>query len=216
VPFYPESRPVPERLIADWFHLRPLTPAAAGLDYAALMESRKRLRVASLSSWPADDFTLDANVRDLKRHHQDHVARKAFTYTVLDPAETECLGCLYIHPLLDHVELFADRATVAAIVEDEAAAYFWVRTSREGTPFERELLSTLISWFQDEWRFSRVLFFTHTEDRHQEALFRAAGLSPVLTFDGLRESVRAEYFGPTSQSAGADSTKPSEAASAQN
>ena len=63
--FYPESRPVPGGLHADSFRLRPLTPAVVELDYAALMESRVRLRIASLSSWPEDDFTLSANVRDL-------------------------------------------------------------------------------------------------------------------------------------------------------
>ena len=83
---------VSEGLTTDDLVLRPIVAADAELDYAAVMESREHLRKWEQTSWPADDFTVTANREDLENLERRHASREAFTYTVMNPAETECLG----------------------------------------------------------------------------------------------------------------------------
>lgn len=192
--FYPVSRPVPCELRSDTFRLIPLTPAHVEIDYAAVMESKERLRLGSLSSWPREGFTLEENLHDLERHFDDHIHRRAFTYTILDPTGETCLGCLYIHPLRDHVGPSTAGELPEPIEADEAAVAFWIRSSLEDTPVEKNVLLELIGWLRSAWSFSRVLFVTHSVNDHQTALFRDAGLVPAFEVNGPGESLQTEYY----------------------
>jgi RimJ/RimL family protein N-acetyltransferase len=96
VSFADPSEPVPAELRTDEFVLRPIRATDAELDYRAVMETREYLRLWEQSTWPADDFTVDANREDLVGLEERHDAHRAFTYTVLDPDGVECLGCVYV------------------------------------------------------------------------------------------------------------------------
>ena len=102
--FYPEPHPVPALLRTDELVCKPLTTDHVHLDYAALMVSNEMLQLWSGTSWPSADFTIEENWEDLDMHDREHQERVAFTYTVLNPDETECLGCIYINPLTSYVE----------------------------------------------------------------------------------------------------------------
>ena len=65
-------------------------------------------------SWPRE-MTRDENRADLQRHADDFRTRKGFTYTVLDPASRDVIGCVYIYPLGDS--------------DNDACALSWVRES---------------------------------------------------------------------------------------
>ncbi|HWU57775.1 MAG TPA: N-acetyltransferase, partial [Microbacteriaceae bacterium] len=82
---------VPAELRTDAFVLRPIVADDAELDFAALMETREYLRLWEQSSWPEDDFTVEANRADLVGLEERHAAHRAFTYTVLDPNGTQSL-----------------------------------------------------------------------------------------------------------------------------
>jgi hypothetical protein len=92
--FYPSDGPVPEVLWTDEFLLRPLGATDVQLDYDAVISSRTQLLRSSGGTWPKEGFTLEEDVADLERHEREHRERVAFTYIVMNPAETECLGCL--------------------------------------------------------------------------------------------------------------------------
>jgi hypothetical protein len=155
----------PEGLTTDDFTLRPIVAADAEMDYAAVMESREFLRKWEQSSWPEDDFTVAANRNDLEKAERRHAHREAFTYTVTDPAGTECLGCVYVMP--PDARMFA-RARITPVGDrrwDEygAAVYFWVRESRLATGSDRVLLETLRAWLARDWRLGRHLIVTNEE-----------------------------------------------------
>ena len=76
--------PVPERHAGGGFVLARLTAAHAERDHAALMASVAYLRRWSDSDWPADDFSVAENREELGWHDEEHEARIAFTYSVLD------------------------------------------------------------------------------------------------------------------------------------
>jgi hypothetical protein len=152
----------PDGLTTDGFTLRPITAADAELDYAAVMESREYLRGWEQTGWPADDFTVAANRDDLEKLERRHAAREAFTYTVMNPAETECLGCVYLMPT--DARSFAG-ARITPVGDGrwddyEAAVYFWVRKTRLGKATDRALLDALGAWLAEDWSLRGHLFVT--------------------------------------------------------
>ena len=159
MPFRADLAP-PVGLTTESFVLRPITAADAALDHAAVMESRVELRTWEQSSWPDDDFTVEANRADLERMEQRHVDGVAFGFTMLRPDESECLGCVYVFA---HDAAFLAASTVTAAGDArwdaiDAAVYFWVRTSLVADGLDRALLGQLRRWFAEEWRWSDVVF----------------------------------------------------------
>jgi hypothetical protein len=176
--FADPSRPVPDRLVAASFVLRPITTADAERDHAAVMETRDELRVWEQSSWPEDDFTVEANRADLADLEQRHAADRAYTYTMLDPSEHEAWGCVYVFPT---DATFLTKATVTPIGPDEwsdvdAVVYFWVRAAQSHRA--SVLLDVLRTWFADAWALAHTVYVTNERYERQVRLFSGAGLTP--------------------------------------
>jgi RimJ/RimL family protein N-acetyltransferase len=184
--FYPPNQPVPARLRTDEFVLRPLTTAHVNLDYAALMVSTEMLRLWSGTSWPTDDFTLEENWEDLAMHDREHQERVAFTYTVLTPDETECLGCVYITPLPDSVAL--NPQVLTDIAPDTAVVGFWVKQPRLADHLDERLLAVLRDWLATEWFFSAVYFSARDVNKQQVQLLEAAGMKKQYTISVSRRA----------------------------
>ncbi|MGB0386914.1 MAG: GNAT family N-acetyltransferase [Ardenticatenaceae bacterium] len=183
--FYPASTSVPSEWRTNRLWLRPLRATDVALDYEAVMSSREQLRRWSQTDWPTDDFTLAQNLGDLEGHEREHEQRVAFTFTVLNPEGTRCLGCVYIIPLVAHTAHLYANATYAANVG------FWVRTSEvpnhpstgSGQRLDKHLFATLRDWFATEWPFDALTFIISQQDTRQAALLSQAGLERRLTFE---------------------------------
>ena len=176
--FGDENIAIPDGLVMDAFLIRPLSTTDVELDYAAVMESKEFLRKWDQSSWPEDDFTLADNLEDLERHEREHINCQSFTFTVMNPAETECLGCIYINPLTKRW-LSQAEATPIGVTEwadYEAVVLFWIRQSRLAEGMDRQLLDILRPWFEQEWTFDGHLFLTNEQFEQQVAMFEAANL----------------------------------------
>lgn len=170
--------PIPSGLRTAEFVLRPITAEDAPDDHAALMETRDQLRLWEQSSWPADDFTVEANREDLAGMEQRHREHKAFTYTVRDPDDVECLGCVYV---FDTSAKFLAGSTVTALGADswadvEAVVFFWVRRSRMADGLDARLLAALRAWFAEEWPVERTVFVASEPFAQQVGLVEHAGL----------------------------------------
>jgi hypothetical protein len=111
--FYPVDAPIPSELRTADCYLRPLRAVDNPLDYDAVMATQDELRLRGTSGWPRPDFTPEENLADLQGHEDDFAARRGFTYTILDPTETRCLGCVYVYPL-DHVLRNVDAVVLGA------------------------------------------------------------------------------------------------------
>ncbi len=171
MPFYPDDAPVPAELRTDEFLLRPLRATDVELDYEAVMATQKNLRRVSDGRWPRPGFTLAENLADLQGHEEDFSARRGLTYTVMDPAGTRCLGCVYAYPPED-VDGGGDR-------DGEAVVWFWVRPDGVAADLDRRLLAALAPWLQEDFAFARVLYRARADDERQTAIFGAAGLRVV-------------------------------------
>jgi hypothetical protein len=172
--FFPHEQTVPAGLATAVCHIEPLHPRHVHLDYAALMESKAMLRLWSGSPWPQDDFSLDDNLADLTMHWREHEARVAFTYTILNPAQDRCLGCVYLRPL-------AEVQTVQPVGDSETAVRFWITHPLNHPPLDATILSTLVDWLHHDWPWRRVLFHTPSANLAQLALFARCGLHNAFT-----------------------------------
>lgn len=176
-------RPTPDELRTGEFVLRPITADDAERDHAALMETRELLRLWEQSTWPADDFTVEANREDLVGLETRHREGRAFTYTVVDPEDTVALGCVYVFPISAN---FLTRATVTPTAdrrwaEVDAVVYFWVRASAMQNGLDARLLAALRRWFHEVWNTKRTVFVTNEQFTQQVALLESTELQ--LEFD---------------------------------
>lgn len=178
MPFNDAVEPVPNGIRTDDFLLRPIRVADAELDYEAVMESRAFLRVWEQSTWPEDSFTVDANREDLQRLERRHAARDSFAYTVMNPTETQCLGCVYLFPTtaapFGRSKISASDGAVWS--DYPAAVYFWVRLSRLADALDRRLLAAIGPWLRDDWGFDGTLFVTNEQFTQQVEMMEGAGL----------------------------------------
>jgi len=182
MPWDDAAAPLPSGLATQELVLRPLRVADAAADHAAVMETRDELRIWEQSSWPEDDFSVDANRVDIQDMELRHDARRAFTYTVLDAATSDCVGCVYLFPPR---ATFLARSEVLPLREErwtdvDVVAYFWVRKSRVHTGTEGRLLDELRSWLSEAWQFDRVVFATARAFTRQVELMKSAGLVPAF------------------------------------
>jgi hypothetical protein len=147
--FVPSGFVVPRALATEQFRLEPLGPQHNDSDYEAWSSSVGHIRTTpgwdETSSWP-DDRSLADNLRDLQRHADDFENRVGFTYTVLDPANGDVIGCVYIYP--DKTE------------QHDARVLSWVRASR--AELDAPLWRAVRDWLSSEWPFERVAYAART------------------------------------------------------
>lgn len=142
--FVPSGFVVPLALATEQFRLEPLGPQHNDSDYEAWSSSVEHIHMTpgwETSSWP-DDRSMVDNLRDLQAHADDFENRAGFTYTVLDPATAEVIGCVYIYP--DDSE------------QHDARVLSWVRASRP--ELDVQLWRAVTDWLADEWPFERVAY----------------------------------------------------------
>jgi hypothetical protein len=189
--YYPAELPVPAGTATGRLLLEPLRPELVVLDYEAVIESREQLRLWSGSSWPADDFSLSDNLRDLEWHWREHQELSAFTYSVLEPEREKCLGCVYMRPV---AELLADNHDLLQAAADETLIRFWICSSLLEGELERHLLSTLVNWLDESWDFSRVLFETRASNLRQVQLLETFPMRRALLLEMPRRGGTHVFF----------------------
>jgi RimJ/RimL family protein N-acetyltransferase len=142
--FVPPDFDVPLGLATSDFVLEPLGPEHNERDYEAWTSSLEHIKATPgfpWGSWPRE-MTSDRNREDLERHADDFRNRKGFTYTVLDPADRDVIGCVYIYPLRDG--------------NDGAFVQSWVRKSH--AHLDVPLWRAVSEWLASDWPFTRVRY----------------------------------------------------------
>ena len=132
---------VPTTLREPRFVLEPLGPQHNERDYAAWTSSIDHLRSTPgfpWGDWP-HEMTLDANRGDLEEHAADFATRRGFTYTVLDPADGDVIGCVYIYPRRDG---------------PGAQVRSWVRADR--ADLDVPLAEGVAAWLEAGWPLEHV------------------------------------------------------------
>ncbi|MEO3806076.1 N-acetyltransferase [Nonomuraea sp. B1E8] len=142
--FVPDDFVVPLHLVTPQFRLEPLGPQHNAADHAAWTSSIEHIRATPGfpdGKWPPlDGMTLEANLADLKRHADDFAQRRGFTYTVLDAAGDEVIGCVYIYPSRSD--------------DHDADVSSWVRADR--AELDVPLYEAVTAWLSTQWPFDRL------------------------------------------------------------
>jgi hypothetical protein len=170
--------PIPKDYLQQQFCFQVLHPRYVTLDYKALMSSKDFLRRWSQSEWPTDDFSLEENLEDLSWHYEEQVDKIAFTYTVLDHNQTNCLGCIYIKPTTSIKDLLPNELTLLAPFSHFCS--FWVIDTIRGTQLEQIIFSGLINWLYTEWQFPGLFFTSNPLIPEMESLYQKNGLQLFL------------------------------------
>ena len=146
--FVPPDFVVPVGLETSEFVLEPLGAAHSERDYEAWTSSMAHIAATPGypdGSWPRE-MTLEENRVDLQRHADDFRNRRGFTYTVLDPASRDVIGCVYIYPLPDSGY--------------DACALSWVRASY--AHLDGPLWRAVGEWLESDWPFATVEYAPRT------------------------------------------------------
>ena len=142
VEFVPPDFDVPVGLETSEFVLEPLGPQHNEQDYDAWTSSMDY--IAATPGWGGGRWprymTPDENQADLQRHADDFRNRTGFTYTVLEPANRDVIGCVYIYPLPDS--------------DYEARVLSWVRASH--AELDVSLWIAVSDWLASDWPFGNV------------------------------------------------------------
>jgi hypothetical protein len=149
--FVPPDFEVPLLLETPTFVLEPLGPEHNEQDYAAWTSSMEHIAATpgfADGSWPRE-MTPDENRNDLQRHADDFRSRRGFTYTVLDPADRDVVGCVYIYPPADG--------------DADARTLSWVRVSH--AHLDTPLWRAVSEWLDADWPFARVVYAPRVEAR---------------------------------------------------
>ena len=202
MPFNDDDFHAPKELRTGEFLLRPILASDAALDYEAVMASKEYLRPWEQTGWPADDFTVEANRADVEKLERWHAAGERFTYTVLDPTGTQCLGCVYLVPT--DAPMFAKKE-IAAIdgarwSEYAVVVHFWVRTSRLADGLDRRLLDALGPWLADDWQIAHHLIVTNEQVEQQVSLIESTDRQLKFRLTDPKESGKSlayAYSAPT-------------------
>ena len=142
--FVDDDFAVPVEFSAGPVRLEPLDPRHNEADHAAWMSSIAHIRATpgfQDRSWPpAAGMSLADNLRDLQQHADDFARRKGFTYTVIETASGEIVGCVYIYP--------SRRAGYDADVRS------WVRADK--AELDKPLHQAVSAWLVRDWPFRKV------------------------------------------------------------
>ena len=170
----------------DGFIVRPLMPSDVALDYEAVISSREFLfHWEQNPPYPSEDFSLEDNLQDIEKMCSVHHDGSRYTYTVMNAAETEALGCVYLIPNDDRMYLTAEVTSRdgTELSTVDATVSFWVRPSTWDDGFERILLDAVLKWLHNDWSLKRPVIITNEHLHHQIATMEGLGLTRRFDYD---------------------------------
>lgn len=147
----PDGFIAPRSLEGEGFRLEPLGPQHNEADLAAWTSSVEHIRTTPAypdGNWPPPEgMTAEENMVDLVRHAADFEAGTGFTFTVLDPASDEVIGCVYLYP--------------SNSPGHDVDVQSWVRADR--AHLDRPLADALARWIRTDWPWQRPNRFGRPE-----------------------------------------------------
>jgi len=144
--FVPDSFKIPESLHTRHLFIRPLRISDVVLDYQAVMSSMNHIRgvFGPGDDWPQETLTLKDDSNSIKKHEREFARRLAFTYTVMNQHENECLGCIYICGI--HSDPY------------DAQVLFWVTEKAYNLGYDEELYQAIQKWMKTSWPFKKIVY----------------------------------------------------------
>jgi len=138
VTFIPKDFEIPQELETNRLRIRMLKTSDVVQDYDAVMSSINHLQKTSPfgpnHNWP-EGLTIEQNLIDLGWHQKKFQRRSSFAYTVINPDESRCLGCIYINPSINS--------------SYETMIILWVRQSEIESGLDQHLFESVKEWISE-------------------------------------------------------------------
>ncbi|HEV7192275.1 MAG TPA: hypothetical protein VGN35_03640 [Jatrophihabitantaceae bacterium] len=142
--FVPVGFDPPTSHANNQFRLEPLGPQHNEADHAAWTSSIAHIRSTRGypdGNWPpVNGMSLEENLADLRRHADDFSRGVGFTFTVLDPADDDVIGCVYLYP--------------SSSQEWDVTVQSWVRADRSN--LDGPLADAVARWLGTDWPWTRI------------------------------------------------------------
>jgi hypothetical protein len=151
-----DDAPIPSPPHSEELFLEPLGEQHNESDLAAWGASIEHIRTTpgmANREWPPDEpYTPEQNLADMRMHATDFAARTGFTFTVLDPASREVIGCVYLYPPEDK-----------SAPEGQVEAKSWVRADK--AQLDVKLYRLVSDWLARDWPWPDVAYAARVEPR---------------------------------------------------
>jgi len=138
VTFIPKDFEIPQELETNRLRIRMLKTSDVVQDYDAVMSSINHLQKTSPfgpnHNWP-EGLNIEQNLIDLGWHQKKFQRRSSFAYTVINPDESRCLGCIYINPSINS--------------SYETMIILWVRQSEIESGLDQHLFESVKEWISE-------------------------------------------------------------------
>ena len=133
--------------LTDHVHLRPIRASDVDIDMVTVHANQPMLWAiyGEAWGWPPTTMTRDQDEEDLARHAAEMESHASFNYAVLDAAESELLGCVYIDPVEDPGS-------------DADAEVSWWLAGGTDLQLRRRLDEFVPRWITTSWPFERVAY----------------------------------------------------------
>lgn len=144
--FVPDNFAIPTGPENSRLRIRMLTVNDVVKDYDAVATSLDDLQgsFGPKSKWPPKDLSLEQDLIDLGWHQKEFQRRSSFTYAVMNPDESRCLGGVAVYP--------------PSKTGYDAEVYVWVRKSELASGLDEFLFLTVRKWIEQEWPFKNVAY----------------------------------------------------------
>jgi hypothetical protein len=139
----PQNFQIPEKLETSKFIIRKLLARDVYLDYLAVMSSIDII-AKTRGKGMTKNLTFEDDMIDLAWHQREFEHRTSFAFTVMNPNETECLGCVYLYPAGERGDPPKDA---------DVDVSFWVTQKAYDNGLYKELYITLKNWLEKKWPF---------------------------------------------------------------
>lgn len=140
----------PPSLKKETYIARKLAARDVYLDYIAVMSSMDIIHTTRGGKWPTPDLTIEEDLIDLSWHQREFEFKTSFAFTVMNPEETECLGCIYFYP---------PRTSMSDAKSDDGVEVnisWWLTQKMYDTGIYDQFCRDIKEWVEKEWPFKNV------------------------------------------------------------
>lgn len=152
--FIPDDFKVPDTCKTRSYIFRKFKKKDNVKDYQAVMKNAdfiKKIRGGKLchDDWPASDFSLEDNRKDVTSFLNNFKQRKSFAYIIWDKNESKYLGCIYLNPIEKFYIEYQDKYDVDFSM--------WVTKDVYKRGLYTDIYQVVYDWLREDWPFKRIM-----------------------------------------------------------
>lgn len=140
----------PPQFESEKYRFRKLTANDAELDLLAVLSSIDIIHQTRGGDWPSEDLSLEDDRIDLSWHQREFEWGYSFAFTIMNPDETKCLGCIYFYPPGKGLKKMSE------LGDSEVEVSWWITQEMYNKGEYRNVSNDIRNWVETEWPFKKI------------------------------------------------------------